>query len=338
VTQRERERDRGRDTYDNVLAIDKANRERGIEGQVVVHGAAIGWQRTRDASGRPYLVASRVSGEAPRTVVDDWVLTVQQIKTRTGRHRHPGGVVIYVVEGRGHSVIDEQRLDWEPGDLLVLPQRPEGVEHQHFNDNPQQPARLVTFANVLMRDWLAGSFAAVASAPDYHPSEHVGGARRDLHAQVAEYADRAARRAAQGQVVVRGADLPWRQNRQALVRRYMWSSRGYGVESTTALDDWRVFAQHIRTHSGRHRHQGGLVIYCLEGEGISELAGERMVWEAGDVLLLPFNGEGGYEHQHFNKDDANPARWIAFNNSTSRIWTGSQMTQISQHPDFREND
>jgi quercetin dioxygenase-like cupin family protein len=331
--QRERERDRGRDTYDNVLAIDKANRERGIEGQVVVHAADRDWQQTRHALVQPYLVSTRVSGEAPRTVVDDWVVTVIQVKTKTGRHRHPGGVLIYVATGRGHSIIDERRLDWEPGDLIVLPLLAQGVDHQHFNDDPHHPARLVTFSNVLMRDWLAGAFATIADQPDAQGSN-----RRDLHVTLSDYADGLERRAARGQVVVRGESVPWRQNRQALVRRYMWSSRGYGVESTTALDDWRVFAQHIRIHSGRHRHQGGLVIYCLEGEGVSELAGESLTWEAGDLLLLPFHGEGGYDHQHFNTDDAKPAKWIAFNNSTSRIWTGSQMTQVSQHPDFREND
>jgi quercetin dioxygenase-like cupin family protein len=292
-------------------------------------------QQTRHASVRPYLVSTRLSGEVPHTVVDDWLVTSMQIKTRTGRHRHPGGVIIYVAAGRGHSLIEDQRLDWEAGDLIVLPLLANGVEHQHFNDDPAHPARLVSFANVLLRDWLAGAYATVADQPDAPASVS---ARRDVHALVAEYADALERRAAQGQVVVHGDDVPWRQNRQALVRRYMWSSRGYGVQSSTALDDWRVFAQHIRVHSGRHRHQGGLVIYCLEGEGVSELEGETLVWEAGDLLLLPFHGEGGYDHQHFNKDNDKPAKWIAFNNSTSRMWTGSQMTQVSQHPDFREND
>jgi len=336
VIERERERERGRDTYDNVLAIDKANRERGLEGQVVVHRPAV--QQTRHARVEPYLVSSRISGDAPQTVVDDWVVTVQYVKTQTGRHRHSGGVVIYVADGHGHSIIDDKRLAWEPGDLLVLPLLANGVDHQHFNADPSHPARLVTFSNVLMREWLAGSYATVADSRESDGVRGVGASRREVHAQMAQYADGLERRARQGDVVVRGERVPWRQNRQALVRRYLWTSRGYGVESTTALDNWRVFAQHIRTHSGRHRHQGGLVIYCLEGEGVSELAGERVVWEAGDLLLLPLHAEGGYEHQHFNKDDAVPAKWIAFNNSTSRIWTGSQMTQITQHPDFREND
>src|SRR5439155_811034 len=77
------------------------------------------------------------------------------------------------------------------------------------------------------------------------------------------------------------------------------------------LVDWNVFVQDIRVHSGKHRHQGGLVIYIMEGEGYSVVDGERHDWEAGDLLLLPVK-KGGVEHQHFNKDDAHPAKWIAF--------------------------
>jgi hypothetical protein len=176
----------------------------------------------------------------------------------------------------------------------------------------------------------------LADHPAAATAERSRGRRRDVHAQVTAYTDDAERRARQGKVVVAGEDTPWRQNRQALVRRYLWSSRGYDVPTDTALDEWRTFAQNIRVHSGKHRHQGGLVIYCLAGRGVTELEGERLEWEAGDLLLLPLHRDGGYEHQHFNADDAEPARWIAFNNSTTRVWTGSQMRQITQHPDFRE--
>src|SRR4029450_13393713 len=74
-------------------------------------------------------------------------------------------------------------------------------------------------------------------------------------------------RARTGKVVVRGRDVPWTQNRQARNKMYMAPSRSTGEAVETVLDDWRVFIQDVKVHSGKHRHQGGLVIYVLEGEG-----------------------------------------------------------------------
>ncbi|MQA93464.1 MAG: cupin domain-containing protein [Streptosporangiales bacterium] len=61
------------------------------------------------------------------------------------KHRHPGEALLYVVEGRGHSYFGEQATGgreetWEAGDLLVVDHF---IWHQHFNDDPERPARLV---------------------------------------------------------------------------------------------------------------------------------------------------------------------------------------------------
>lgn len=141
-------------------------------------------------------------------------------------------------------------------------------------------------------------------------------------------------RAQKGQVVIHGKDVPWTQNRQARDKMYMAPSRSTGEPVETALDDWRVFVQDIRMHSGKHRHQGGLVIYILEGDGYSLVDGERHDWEAGDLLLLPLK-PGGVEHQHFNLHDDRPAKWIAFIYFQIREWTASAIQQVENHPDFR---
>ncbi|HZT06040.1 MAG TPA: cupin domain-containing protein [Chloroflexota bacterium] len=138
-----------------------------------------------------------------------------------------------------------------------------------------------------------------------------------------------------GKVVVRAKEEPWVMTRQALVKYFLWPSRHSDQPPQTALDDWIVFVQDIKQHSGKHRHQGGLVIYILEGEGYSVVEGERHDWEAGDLLLLPMK-PGGVEHQHFNKDDARPAKWIAFICPTIFSWGGSEMVQMELHPEFQE--
>lgn len=60
-------------------------------------------------------------------------------------HRHPGEAWLYVVEGRGHSYVSTeptggQEHAWEKGDLVVVDH---WQWHQHFNDDPDNPARLM---------------------------------------------------------------------------------------------------------------------------------------------------------------------------------------------------
>lgn len=100
------------------------------------------------------------------------------------------------------------------------------------------------------------------------------------------------------------------------------------------LQQWRVFTHTIATRSGRHRHQGGLLIYVLEGFGYSIVDGERWDWEKGDLVLLPMRPEG-VEHQHFNLDDK-PSVWAAFINVPIQEYLASDLQQTEISPDFKE--
>ena len=70
------------------------------------------------------------------------------------KHRHPGEAFLYVIEGRGHSYIDVEpeggrEYDWQAGDMINVDHF---LWHQHFNGDPDRPARLVRvhmFASVL---------------------------------------------------------------------------------------------------------------------------------------------------------------------------------------------
>ena len=156
---------------------------------------------------------------------------------------------------------------------------------------------------------------------------------RNYYEMIVEAQRAERRRSYEGDVVVRGKGNPFIQDRQGLVRHYLLQSRYTGEPVKTALDDWIVFVQEVRVHSGKHRHQGGLVIYVLEGEGHSVVDGERLDWEPGDLLLLPIK-PGGVEHQHFNKHEDKPVKWIAFIHTSIYIWGASEMVQIEQHPEY----
>lgn len=59
------------------------------------------------------------------------------------KHRHTTEAVLYIVRGTGHTTVhydgqDEERIDWEEGDLLGIPL---WAWHQHFNDSQTEVAR-----------------------------------------------------------------------------------------------------------------------------------------------------------------------------------------------------
>jgi gentisate 1,2-dioxygenase len=100
------------------------------------------------------------------------------------------------------------------------------------------------------------------------------------------------------------------------------------------LPHWRVFMHEIKTVSGKHTHQGGLLIYVLEGVGYSTVDGQRRDWKKGDLILLPMK-PGGVEHQHFNlQPEKGPARWIAFINMPIHEHVASDLRQVENSPDF----
>ncbi|MGH2383439.1 MAG: cupin domain-containing protein [Candidatus Limnocylindria bacterium] len=110
-----------------------------------------------------------------------------------------------------------------------------------------------------------------------------------------------------GKIVVTTEDRRWEVGPMGRMYRYIYD----GLYDDTALTNWWVFKQDIKVHSGSHRHQGGLIIYVLEGKGYSIVEGVRHDWEAGDLLLLPIT-PGGVEHQHFNSETGQNAKWVAF--------------------------
>ncbi len=116
-------------------------------------------------------------------------------------------------------------------------------------------------------------------------------------------------RAFMRRIVIRDEDCDWEQTRQGRLKYFI--NRDTDDACLGVLRDWHVFKHDIKTHSGAHRHQGGLVIYVIEGEGYTEVDGVKKEWQAGDILLLPMKPEGCV-HKHYNKHPGREAVWIAF--------------------------
>ena len=127
---RERERP-SQNPYELALQQDRAFAERQMMGRIVVRLDETTQELMRQGRLRYYLHPTITD-----TPLQNWNVFTHEVRTVSGRHRHQGGLVIYVIDGNGYSVVDGERVDWEKGDLLLLPLRPNGVEHQHFKWDP----------------------------------------------------------------------------------------------------------------------------------------------------------------------------------------------------------
>jgi len=63
--------------------------------------------------------------------------------SRSGRLKFQGGQVMMILEGTGYTVIDGVKHPWQAGDVVNLPLRSEGLIVQHFNSDPNKPAKFV---------------------------------------------------------------------------------------------------------------------------------------------------------------------------------------------------
>jgi hypothetical protein len=63
--------------------------------------------------------------------------------SRTGKLRFGGDQVIYIIEGEGYTLLDGVKHPWKAGDALNLPLRKPGIVVQHFNTDPELPAKFI---------------------------------------------------------------------------------------------------------------------------------------------------------------------------------------------------
>ncbi len=115
-------------------------REQTRDAVVVIKGKQVPLEKNRLGLIGWYLHPSRTD-----TAIRTMITFVQEIPpgSRTGRLHFQGGQVIYVWEGKGHTILDGVRYDWQQGDSMNLPLRRDGITVQHFNDDPSRRVRLV---------------------------------------------------------------------------------------------------------------------------------------------------------------------------------------------------
>jgi gentisate 1,2-dioxygenase len=62
----------------------------------------------------------------------------------SGNHRHYYESLIYIIKGNGYSVVEDNKVEWEAGDIIYAPP---WSWHQHFNTDPDNEVRYVAYTN-----------------------------------------------------------------------------------------------------------------------------------------------------------------------------------------------
>ena len=140
--------------------------QRNLTGKLLIKSTEREWEISKQSRSKFFLYPTYFKD----TALQEWFVFMQDIKTQSGKHRHQGGLALFVLEGRGYSTLDGVRKDWKKGDLILLPIKPNGVEHQHFNLDPGVGCRWMAFIFIPMYDQIASYTKQMELHPSYQGS------------------------------------------------------------------------------------------------------------------------------------------------------------------------
>jgi quercetin dioxygenase-like cupin family protein len=262
----------------------------------------------------------------------------------TESHRH-NEVVCHVLNGRGYSIIDGKRYDWEPHDSIHIQK---GAWHQHFNASDKTPAHILAgkptpvleFFSPHAMVYKGDSFSDVPDdfMPE-HPFTHervsvgyVGGQKWMSHLQLATH-----ERLAQQEQRRREARVLLKASEAVIERSEHKGDWKVGLIDEYLGFDNRILALYIHqmppnSYTETHKH-GEAIVYVLSGRGYSIVEGERYDWKAGDCIFV----QPAIWHQHFNSDPEHVSQHMAIYIAPmrDRIVRGAEFVDWKTEPDYR---
>lgn len=151
--------------YQDLIDLrDRQRREMKIK---VVKGKNLSWEKNPQGKMKWYLHPSMRD-----TGLRSLMFCVQEIPpgSSSGKLKHQGNMVVFFLEGKGHTILDDKCYDWEAGDCMVFPVKGKGVIVQHFNGDRNLPARFLAaepnLVDVLGVDMGSG-FEQLEPAPEW---------------------------------------------------------------------------------------------------------------------------------------------------------------------------
>jgi len=118
---------------------DKQRKQKGAA-RKIVRGAELPWEKNRQGLQKWYM-----HPDMDENSLSSLLVYIQEIPPggRTGKQLSQGGHIGVVWEGRGYTLVDGVRHDWEKHDVLNFPVRTKGIVLQHVNLDTNEPARVL---------------------------------------------------------------------------------------------------------------------------------------------------------------------------------------------------
>jgi len=165
--------------YQNMLDDAETAAERDAARKKIITPAEMPWEMSRQG------ILKHLLNEQLNTRMEtvDAYMQIIPPGSRSGRHRHLAEECLYVLEGRGYDLHQDcvveitddfhwkpqdevQRFEWEAGDIIYVP--PNTI-HQHFNGDPDRPARLISSTNRIFKQCGLNDLEQIEVAPEYDP-------------------------------------------------------------------------------------------------------------------------------------------------------------------------
>jgi quercetin dioxygenase-like cupin family protein len=133
--------DRGENLLEWLYRLRDRQREDQRKGAWLIKGRDLRWESNRQGKMKWFLHPA-----LNRTSIRSMIVFEQEIPAggRSGAQKTPGGSVLYILEGKGYTLLDGVRHDWQAEDLVNIPIRAQGVVVQHVNADPRRPVRFVS--------------------------------------------------------------------------------------------------------------------------------------------------------------------------------------------------
>jgi gentisate 1,2-dioxygenase len=159
-------RDRSENLLEWLFKVRDYQRQHQRNGAWLIKGKDLPWEHNRHGKMQWYLHPALED-----TSIRSMLFLKQEIppRGRTGVQKTPGGQVMYILQGRGYTLLDGERHDWEAEDVVNIPIRANGVHVQHVNIDRREPVVFVQ-ADLNLIDILGvdrgAEFEQVEPAPD----------------------------------------------------------------------------------------------------------------------------------------------------------------------------
>ena len=273
-------------------------------------------------------------------------------------HRHTVEAVIYILQGKGYSVIDGIKYPWEAGDLICVPVF---AWHRHHNESQEDliylaattgPFSMATGIALYEEEKYPEYWVFAQKGEQAMKSLIPGGAEAppggrveldqsrwkpakggsdvepspaEIYYEQLSYAQEEEKKRRAGKVLVKGKGLRFGPTPMGRVAYAVEPRLGFHVKLLGTL----IAEIPAGKRSGAHRHIYEETNYVLSGEGYSLIEDQRYEWKKGDTLSIPVFAW----HQHFNTG-RETARFLVHTNRPAMESTGYVHTQQGEPADY----